>query len=265
MKPTSKYKGYFESQLAARASRDKVAAPATPDTLAKAVDYLSKEQILQVEAACEFATNAHDAQMRRTGHTYITHPLAVASILAEMRMDHHSIIAALLHDVLEDTGTNKRTIKKRFSKEVAEIVDGVSKLAKIFQSRAEAQAENFQKMALATAHDLRVILVKLADRLHNMRTIGVLPPERRKNIARETLDFYAPIADRLGMHNMKTELEDLGFEALFPLRADRIGRAVITARGNRKSLMDELRKSISAGLRREGIEATVLGLSLIHI
>ena len=101
MKPTSKYKGYFESQLAARASRDKVAAPATPDTLAKAVDYLSKEQILQVEAACEFATNAHDAQMRRTGHTYITHPLAVASILAEMRMDHHSIIAALLHDVLE--------------------------------------------------------------------------------------------------------------------------------------------------------------------
>ena len=259
MKPTSKYKGYFESQLAARASRDKVAAPATPDTLAKAVNYLSKEQILQVEAACEFATNAHDAQMRRTGHTYITHPLAVASILAEMRMDHHSIIAALLHDVLEDTGTNKRTIKKRFSKEVAEIVDGVSKLAKIFQSRAEAQAENFQKMALATAHDLRVILVKLADRLHNMRTIGVLPPERRKSIARETLDFYAPIADRLGMHNMKTELEDLGFEALFPLRADRIGRAVITARGNRKSLMDELRKSISAGLRREGIEATVLG------
>ena len=136
-----------------------------------------------------------------------------------MRMDRQTVMAALLHDVIEDTGVGKSQLGDMFGADVAEIVDGVSKLATMFHSRAEAQAENFQKMALAMARDIRVIMVKLADRLHNMRTIGVMPPEKRKRIARETLDYYAPIANRLGIHAMKVEFEDLGFHALYPLRA----------------------------------------------
>ena len=259
MKQATTSESYFQAQLAARASRDTIAAPTTPAALLDAVSYLPKTQIAQVEKAYAFAADAHQSQTRLTGHAYITHPLAVASILADMRMDHQSIIAALLHDVLEDTGVDKPTIAKHFSQEVAEIVDGVSKLERIFNTRAEAQAENFQKMAMATAQDLRVILVKLADRLHNMRTIGVMANEGRQRKARETLDFFAPIANRLGMYTMKVELEELGFEALYPLRADRISRAVTAARGNRKALMEELRKSIEACLRREGMDATVVG------
>ena len=176
-----------------------------------------------------------------------------------MRMDHQTIMAALLHDVIEDTHVDRRAIETRFGKSVAEIVDGVSKLSKIFRSRDEAQAENFQKMAMAMAKDIRVIMVKLADRLHNMRTIGVMSREQRKRIARETLEFYAPIANRLGIHTMKLEFEELGFRALYPLRADRIARAVRAARGNRKELMEELRKSLQQSLDAEGINAEVAG------
>ena len=197
--------------------------------------------------------------MRRTGHAYITHPLAVAHILAEMHMDHQTLMAALLHDVIEDTGVGKAALGDLFSPEVAEIVDGVSKLSTMFNSRAEAQAENFQKMALAMARDIRVIMVKLADRLHNMRTIGVMPAAKRQRIARETLDFYAPIANRLGINSMKTEFEDLGFHALYPLRAHRIERAVRAARGNRKALMKEIRKSISDALSAENLDADIHG------
>jgi GTP pyrophosphokinase len=174
-------------------------------------------------------------------------------------MDHQTLMAALLHDVIEDSDTSKTTLGKVFGKAVAEIVDGVSKLSKIFATRAEAQAENFQKMAMAMAKDIRVIMVKMADRLHNMRTIGVMSDEQRKRIARETLDFYAPIANRLGIHTMKTELEELGFKALHPLRADRIERAVKTARGNRKELMEEIANTLTAALNRDGIEAMVIG------
>ena len=257
--PTT-YESYFEARLREAACRDEVAAPATIDSLAESLNsYLPPPQVADIERAYEFARHAHDGQMRRTQHPYITHPLAVATILAEMRMDDQSIAAALLHDVLEDTGATKERLADSFGEGVAGIVDGVSKLATIFNTHEQAQAENFQKMAMATARDLRVILVKLADRLHNMRTIGALSGHKRRRIAKETLDLYAPIANRLGMHNVKIELEDLAFNALYLLRSDRLRRAVASARGNRKALMDELGTSIEAALRREGIDAAVRG------
>ncbi len=250
---------YLASQLAERAMRPGVAAPATLDSLVSTLDYLDPEEISLVTKAHFYAQNAHQGQYRRTGHDYITHPTAVAQILAEMRMDHQTLMAALLHDVIEDSDTNKGTLSREFGSSVAEMVDGVSKLSKIFASRAEAQAENFQKMAMAMAKDIRVILVKMADRLHNMRTIGVMSPNQRRRIARETLEFYAPIANRLGIHSMKTELEDLGFRALYPLRADRIERAVKSARGNHRTIVEEIRQTITAALNREGINAEVIG------
>lgn len=249
---------YFISKLAQTAQSDAVAAPATIESLAALLnDYLPKAQTEQVVAAYHYAEEAHRGQGRRTGHAYITHPLAVANILAQMRMDRQTVMAALLHDVIEDTGVGKSTLGELFGADVAEIVDGVSKLSTMFNSRAEAQAENFQKMALAMARDIRVIMVKLADRLHNMRTIGVMPDEKRRRIARETLDYYAPIANRLGIHTMKMEFEDLGFHALYPLRADRIGRAVKSARGNRKTLMKSITESINGALERDGLEAEI--------
>ena len=251
---------YFAAQLADAARIESIAAPTNISQLCEELGrYLAKDQIRKVERAHAYAHAAHDGQFRRTGHPYISHPLAVANILAGMRMDHQTIMAALLHDVIEDTHVDRRAIETRFGKSVAEIVDGVSKLSKIFRSRDEAQAENFQKMAMAMAKDIRVIMVKLADRLHNMRTIGVMSREQRKRIARETLDFYAPIANRLGIHTMKLEFEELGFRALYPLRADRIARAVRAARGNRKELMEELRKSLQQSLDAEGIKAEVAG------
>ena len=254
------FDSYATSRLAEEASCDQVAAPVDIDSLVEDLEsYLDSKQIGRVRAAYEYAARAHEGQFRRTGHPYITHPLAVANVLAGMRMDHRSLMAALLHDVIEDAEVGKRTLRRKFGTEVAEIVDGVSKLRTIFNSRAEAQAENFQKMAIAMAKDLRVILVKLADRLHNMRTIGVMPMEKRRRIARETLEFYAPIANRLGIHTVKVEIEELGFKALYPLRADRIGRAVAKARGNRKALMEEIDQSIATALRREGIDAQVVG------
>ena len=251
---------YFLSRLAESARSDAMASPTTiGELLTRLGTYLPADQIQQVARAHVFAEGAHEGQMRQTGHPYITHPLAVADILAGLRMDPETITAALLHDVMEDTGVAKRDLSQRFGKSVAEIVDGVSKLKNIFHSQAEAQAENFQKMAMAMAKDIRVIMVKLADRLHNMRTIGVMSYEQRKRIARETLEFYAPIANRLGIHSMMVDLEELGFHAIYPLRADRIGGAVRAARGNRKELMEELRKSIASALTQEGIDAEVNG------
>ncbi len=245
-------------RLAEQARRDDIAAPWTAGSLYQLLrDYLSPEQIDEVRRAHRYAEDAHAGQRRQTGHPYITHPLAVAAILAQMRMDHQTLMAALLHDVIEDTAVAEATIGARFGKPVAELVAGVSKLAKIFSSHAEAQAENFQKMILAMAKDIRVIMVKIADRLHNMRTIGVLSKEQRRRIARETLDYYAPIAYRLGMHNIHVELEDLGFQTLLPLRADRIRRAVEKARGNRKTLMGQVHQSIREALHGEGILAEV--------
>ena len=256
---------YFISKLAETAQTDAVAAPATIESLtARLLEYLPKAHTDQVVAAYNYAEEAHRGQGRKTGHAYITHPLAVANILAGMRMDRQTVMAALLHDVIEDTGVGKTQLGDMFGADVAEIVDGVSKLSTMFNSRAEAQAENFQKMALAMARDIRVIMVKLADRLHNMRTIGVMPAEKRRRIARETLDYYAPIANRLGIHSIKTEFEELGFHALYPLRADRIARAVRSARGNRKALMKDIQTSISTALEREGIDAQILSREKHH-
>ncbi|MBK8992196.1 MAG: bifunctional GTP diphosphokinase/guanosine-3',5'-bis pyrophosphate 3'-pyrophosphohydrolase [Gammaproteobacteria bacterium] len=221
---------------------------------------MAPEQVNAVRRAYYYSEQAHDGQVRRTGQPYVTHPLAVAGILADMRMDHQSLMAALLHDVIEDTGIAKEALASQFGTSVAELVDGVSKLSQFeTTSRAEAQAENFQKMAMAMARDIRVILVKLADRLHNMRTLDVLKPEKRQRIAQETLEIYAPIAQRLGMNNMRIEFEDLGFTALHPMRARRIQAAVRKARGNRKELVTQIQRKIETRLREEHIPARVLG------
>ena len=223
-------------------------------------NYLGKDQVNSVRRAYYYAEQAHEGQFRRSGDPYVTHPLAVAGILSEMHMDHQSLMAAMLHDVIEDTGITKTAIKSQFGNSVADLVDGVSKLNKItFSSRAEAQAENFQKMAMAMAKDLRVILVKIADRLHNMRTLDVLAPEKRRRIARETLDIYAPIANRLGMNIVRIEFEELGFAALYPMRARRISTAVKSVRGNRKEIISKIETSIAACLEREGLPGRCAG------
>ena len=223
-------------------------------------DYLPLDQAQQVRRAYYYSEQAHYGQTRRSGEPYVTHPLAVASILARMHMDSQSLMAALLHDVIEDTGVNKEDIGAQFGEEVAELVDGVSKLTHVeFDSVELRQAENFQKMTLAMARDIRVILVKLADRLHNMRTLGVLNREKIKRIASETLDIYAPIAMRLGMNEVRMEFEDLGLKALYPMRARRLEAARRAASGNRKQLIDQIRGQLSQTLDREGLTATVVG------
>ena len=222
--------------------------------------YLNPEQTNHVKRAYYFAEQAHFGQLRRSGEDYVTHPLAVAGILADMHMDHQSLMAAMLHDVIEDTGIPKTAIGNQFGPTVAELVDGVSKLTQMeFETLEEKQAENFQKMALAMARDIRVILVKLADRLHNMRTLGVLQTAKARRIARETLDIYAPIAMRLGMNTVRMEFEDLGFNALYPMRARRIDAALRSARGHRTELVDKIRHQIETTLEQEGHEVQVIG------
>lgn len=222
--------------------------------------YLGPDQVNLVRRAYYYAEQAHDGQRRRSGEPYVTHPLAVANILADMHMDHQSLMAAMLHDVIEDTGIAKEALTAQFGETVSELVDGVSKLTQMnFESKAEAQAENFQKMAMAMARDIRVILVKLADRLHNMRTLEVLSGEKRRRIAKETLEIYAPIANRLGMHSMRVEFEDLGFKAMHPMRSERIRQAVKKARGNRREIVGKIQESLVNCLAREGMEGQVLG------
>ena len=223
-------------------------------------EYMGTAQVDLVRRAYFYAEQAHDGQFRRSGDEYVTHPLAVAQILQEMHMDHQSLIAAMLHDVIEDTGITRESIASQFGETVGNLVDGVSKLNQIeFSTRAEAQAENFQKMALAMAKDIRVILVKLADRMHNMRTLDVLDPDKQKRIARETLDIYAPIANRLGMHNIRLEFEERGFQALYPLRAQRIDAAVKNVSGYRKELVSQVQEALVACLKRENMPGRVLG------
>jgi len=223
-------------------------------------DYLGQAQVDLVRRAYFYAEQAHDGQVRRSGEAYVTHPLAVAEILRDMHMDHQSLISAMLHDVIEDTGIDKVAIEGQFGETVANLVDGVSKLNQIeFSTRAEAQAENFQKMALAMAKDIRVILVKIADRLHNMRTLDVLPPDKQKRIARETLEIYAPIANRLGMHDIRLEFEERGFRILHPLRSQRINAAVKNVSGYRKELVSQVQSALAACLKRENMPGRVLG------
>jgi len=222
--------------------------------------YLEPGQVQEVYRAYLFSAEAHNGQHRMSGEPYITHPIEVARILAEMHMDHQSIMAAILHDVIEDTGIGKEQLAQEFGEEVAELVDGVSKLTLIrFGSKAEAQAENFRKMLLAMVRDIRVILVKLADRLHNMRTLGALAPAKRRRVARETLEIYAPIATRLGMNSMRLELEDLGFAAYHPMRHRILAESVRKARGNRKEIVQKIETALRERLRQEGLPGRVVG------
>ncbi|MDS4068616.1 MAG: bifunctional GTP diphosphokinase/guanosine-3',5'-bis pyrophosphate 3'-pyrophosphohydrolase [Candidatus Competibacter sp.] len=232
------------------------------DLCAITSEYLEPDQVEQLRQACHFATEAHAGIYRKSGEPYIFHPLAVARILANVRFDHETLLAALLHDVIEDTHFGKEQISSRFGPEVADLVDGVSKLTQIqFNSKLEAQAENFRKMFLAMANDLRVIMIKLADRLHNMRTLGAMRPESRRRIARETLEIYAPIAGRLGMNHLRQELENLGFSHLYPLRFRILQEAVRKMSGNRREIIGQLETRIQTRLSDEGIKARVLGRS----
>jgi guanosine-3',5'-bis(diphosphate) 3'-pyrophosphohydrolase len=222
--------------------------------------YLEPAQVNLVRRAFYYAAEAHDGQTRRSGEPYVTHPLAVAGILQDMHMDHQSLMAAMLHDTIEDTGVTREAIASQFGDAVANLVDGVSKLNKLnFSTQAEVQAENFQKMALAMAKDIRVILVKLADRLHNMRTLEVLTQEQRRRIARETIDIYAPIANRLGMHNIRVEFEELSFGMLYPMRAPLIEAAVKSVSGHRKELVTQIQAALTSCLKRESMPGRVMG------
>jgi RelA/SpoT family (p)ppGpp synthetase len=223
-------------------------------------EYLEPGQVQEVYQAYLLGAEAHEGQRRMSGEPYIYHPLAVARILAEMHLDHESIIAAILHDVIEDTETAKEQIAERFGDEVAELVDGVSKLTHIeFETKAEAQAENFRKMMLAMVQDIRVILIKLADRLHNMRTLGVMRPDKKRRIAKETLEIYVPIATRLGLNRIRLELEDLGFAAYYPLRSRVLSDAVKKARGNRREVVQKIQYAIQERLRQEELPGDVSG------
>ncbi len=222
--------------------------------------YLEPAQVKHVYNAYLFSAEAHEGQRRLTGEPYIYHPLAVAKIMAEMRLDYKSITAAILHDVIEDTPTAKEQIKEQFGEDVAELVDGVSRLTHLtFSSRAEAQAENFRKMMLAMVRDIRIIIIKLADRLHNLRTIGVMRSEKKCRIAKETLDIYVPIAQRLGMHKVRVELEHLAFQAMYPMRYGALENAVKKSQRNRKQVMGEVETSICAQLENANIESRIFG------
>nr|WP_052199644.1 bifunctional GTP diphosphokinase/guanosine-3',5'-bis pyrophosphate 3'-pyrophosphohydrolase [endosymbiont of unidentified scaly snail isolate Monju] len=228
------------------------------DLLAELETYLDADQVREAYRAYLFSAEAHEGQKRLSGEPYVYHPIAVARIL--LRMDHECLMAALLHDVIEDTGISKERLTEEFGEGVAELVDGVSKLTHLnFRSRAEAQAENFRKMLLAMTRDIRVILIKLADRLHNMRTLGVMKPTKARRIARETLEIYVPIANRLGINSIRHELEDLCMSAYWPWR-DRVLRAALKRLcGNRRELVEDVQKVITARLEQEGLEGEVYG------
>jgi len=236
-----------------------MAAVAIAD-LRQHLGYLTPSDIGRIEQAYQFSDTAHQGQFRKSGQPYISHPLAVAEIVADWQLDAQAVMAALLHDVVEDTAVSTGEITERFGKPVAELVDGVSKLDRIeFQSQADAQAENFRKMLLAMARDVRVILIKLADRLHNMRTLEAVGPEKRQRVARETLEIYAPIANRLGLDSLYRELQELSFCHLHPLRYKVLAKAIKSARGNRRQVVNKILKAIQERLPEAGIEAAVSG------
>ena len=224
------------------------------------LSYLEPDEISLVLDAYRFGEAAHQGQTRLSGEPYITHPLAVAGALAEWRMDAQAVIAALLHDVMEDTAVTKADIASRFGKPVAELVDGLSKLDRIeFQSYQDAQAENFRKMLMAMARDLRIVLIKLADRRHNLQTMAPVRPDKRRRIAHETLEIYAPIATRLGLNNISRQLQDLSFKHIHPLRFRVLTRALKAVRGNRRELLSKILDGIRSKLQEANIEAGVFG------
>tara|TARA_B100001123_G_scaffold212025_1_gene239471 strand:+ start:8482 stop:10623 length:2142 start_codon:yes stop_codon:yes gene_type:complete len=226
----------------------------------KLSDYLKPNQIEQVHKAYEFAHEAHSGQFRTSGDPYVSHPIAVANILSSFHMDEDSLSAAMLHDVIEDCGVPKKVIEEKFNKNVADLVDGVSKLDQLdMVSKAEANAENFQKMILAMSNDIRVIVVKLADRLHNMRTIEFLETDKQKRKAKETLEIYAPLAHRIGMNHVYRELEDRSFKVLYPIRYRRLRVALKKNRGNQKRLLNKIKRALEKKLVDQGIPAYVEG------
>ncbi len=226
----------------------------------KLSDYLTPAELKKVKEAYRFSDEMHLGQVRKSGEPYISHPIAVAEICAEWKLDAQAIMAALLHDVIEDQDVKKDDLVERFGAQVANLVDGLSKLEKIeFQSQVEAQAENFRKMLLAMASDVRVILIKLADRLHNMRTLGVMVAAKKRRIARETMEVYVPIAHRLGLNNIYRELQDLSFSHLYPLRYQTLAKAIKAARGNRREVVKKILEAVKAQLATAGITAEVYG------
>jgi len=222
--------------------------------------YLEPEKVAIILRAFEVGAKAHQGQTRKTGEPYILHPVAVARILANMRMDYGSVAAAILHDTIEDTPLTRDEIENRFGEEIAELVEGVTKLDKMkFRTRHEADAESFRKLMLAMSRDLRVIFIKLADRMHNMRTLGSMSPQSRRRIARETLDIYAPIADRLGMNSMKSELQDLGFANLYPWRHRTIAEHISTVTGDRSEIIADIHKALKRKMNEAGIPCDIKG------
>ncbi|MFT7723632.1 MAG: bifunctional (p)ppGpp synthetase/guanosine-3',5'-bis(diphosphate) 3'-pyrophosphohydrolase [Roseateles sp.] len=241
-------------------------SPPTPaeaasfDALAPKLGYLSKAEIKRVRDAYRFADEAHLGQKRATGEPYITHPIAVAGICAEWRLDAQALMAALMHDVVEDCGISKAELIEKFDATTADLVDGLTKLDKLqFSTKEESQAESFRKMLLAMARDLRVILIKLADRLHNMRTMGAMAPHKARRIARETFDIYAPIAHRLGLNQTFRELQDLSFQYFHPWRHAALSKAVAKARGNRRDLVSRIEGEIRAAFAKAGLRVQVQG------
>ncbi|SFD03215.1 bifunctional GTP diphosphokinase/guanosine-3',5'-bis pyrophosphate 3'-pyrophosphohydrolase [Pseudoalteromonas denitrificans] len=226
----------------------------------KVSEYLPIEQVELVQKAYVVAREAHEGQTRSSGEPYITHPVEVTQILAAMHLDHETLMAALMHDVIEDTDFSQQDLAEIFGETVAELVEGMSKLDKLkYKNKKEFQAENYRKMIMAMTQDIRVILIKLADRTHNMRTLGALRPEKRRRIAKETLEIFAPIANRLGIHDIKNELEDLGFQALYPMRHRALTSEVAKARGNRKEIINNIQEEIITRLHESGVEAEVSG------
>ena len=222
--------------------------------------YLSDEDIDTVIRAYQFADEAHTGQMRDSGLPYITHPVAVCEICADWKLDVNALLAALLHDTIEDQDVSKQQIAESFNLDVAELVDGLTKLDKIqFTSKAEQQAESFRKLLLAMAKDVRVILVKLADRLHNMRTLGGVTPDKGRRVARETLEIYAPIADRLGLNSLVREFHDLCLSAAHPFRYRVLEKATKAAKGNRREVLTKILDNVVSTLPAQGIEAEISG------
>lgn len=222
--------------------------------------YLPTEKIELVRRAFVIARDAHEGQTRSSGEPYITHPVAVACIIAEMKLDHEAVMAALLHDVIEDTPYTEEQLANEFGSSVADIVQGVSKLDKLkFRTRQEAQVENFRKMILAMTKDIRVVLIKLADRTHNMRTLGSLRPDKRRRIAKETLEIYSPLAHRLGIEHIKNELENLCLQAIYPHRYNILKTGIEMARSSRQDLIAKITHEIENRLAEVGIPARVYG------
>jgi GTP diphosphokinase / guanosine-3',5'-bis(diphosphate) 3'-diphosphatase len=271
--PASSYSPTGLARRAAEALRkavvwraDVTSEPAPPAVVSfaqlteKLKRYLPSGDIQRVKEAFKVSDAAHLGQFRKSGEPYITHPIAVAELLADWKLDAAAIQAALLHDVLEDSGTSKQELTEKFGPTVAELVDGVSKLDRLrFDSSEEQQAESFRKMLLAMARDVRVILIKLADRLHNVRTLGSMAPDKQRRIARETLEIYAPIAHRLGLNALYREMQDQAFARLHPLRFRTLDKAVRSARGNRREVLGKMMESVRKALAQAKLKTEIFG------